>query len=425
MSLEEPPIDRQHGLRRLGKSRLIEIVAAVLVILALVAEGTTYALFGLAAATVTITPASRDVSKIYTLSAVTGTPDASRQQVEARLVSATTPAQTKTAKASGHLSAAAAQARGRLVLHNWDTAPKIFEAGTVLPDWSADLVVNCGDSPSAIVLDATVTVPAAVGTAAGYGVAYAPGHVLEPGAAGNIPATTGYNSCVYFLWAQGKCVPGFYRHCWTIAPASNFSGGQDAYNGPIVQQSDIDTTANSLISANQPDPQQVLQRQMRPGERLVDVPQCTPHASANHQAGDRTAQVTVSVSFTCAGEVYDQQAVFALATRLLTVHAAPAPGTGYALVGKVKTAVINATSAGQGSVTLTVFAEGVWAYQFTDAQKQHLAALLTGKSEPEGIRLAAGQPGVAHVTIQLAASQQTLPTNPRQITIVVQAVPGA
>jgi hypothetical protein len=408
-----------------GTRRLV-VIAAALVILALIAGGAAYALLGRATATITITPASQMVSNTYTLAAVTGTPDASKQQVGARLVSATTPAKTRTVKASGNLSLAATQAKGTLVLRNWDTTPKSFKAGTVLPDWSADLVVNCGDAASDIVLDAAVTVPATGGSATGYGVAYAPAHVLQSGSSGNIPGVSGDKGCMYFLWAQGTCDPGYFHHCWTIEPAGEFTGGQDAYNGPAVQQSDIDSAANSLISAYQPDALRVLQPAMKANERPLSAPSCTPQVKANHQAGDHAAQVTVSVAFTCAGVVYDQQAARALITPMLSAQAAADPGAGYARAGQVQLAVTNATPVPgeRGAMTLTIAAAGIWAYHFTDAQKQHLATLLSGKSAQEATRLASNQPGVADVFIRLSANQQTLPTDPRQIAVVVQAVPA-
>lgn len=426
MSLEASHSDRDRVLPRVGKHRLL-MLAAVVVLLALGAAGA-YALFGRAATTVTITPISRVVSSTYTLSAVTSLPDASKQQVAARLVSATTPTQTRMVNASGHLSLAATQAKGTLVLRNWDrSAPKTFAAGTVFPDLSGDRVVNCPTTAGTeMVLDASVTLPAA-DASQGPAVGYAPGHVLQPGADGNIPTTNGKNftGCYYYIWTNGFCTPGWLGYCWTIEPASPFTGGQDAYNGPMVQQNDIDTAASSLISAHQPDPQQVLQPKIRANERLAGTPQCAPQVRANHQAGDQAAQVKVTVSFTCTGEVYDDAGALEMAAGLLSQQAAANPGGAYTLIGKIKTAVTNAVIGSQGTITLTVSARGVWAYQFTDAQQQQLAALLAGKSERDAAQLAFAQPGVASVTIHLPANQHTLPTDPRQIRIIVQAIPAA
>lgn len=191
----------------------------------------------------------------------------------------------------------------------------------------------------------------------------------------------------------------------------------------MVQQSDINTAAGSLISAYRPNPQQVLQRTIRSNERLAGTPQCAPQASANHQAGDQAAQVKVTLSFTCTGEVYDEAGALEMAAGLLSQQAAANPGGAYTLMGKIKTTLTNAVMDSQGTLTVTVSARGIWVYQFTQAQQQ-LATLLGGKSERDAAQLAAAQPGVASVTIHLPANQPTLPTDPRQIHIIVQAIPG-
>jgi hypothetical protein len=423
MSLGRLHTDHAHALRRVGTRHLLVIAAAVVVLLALVAGGT-YALLNQGKAAVLITPASSTVNTSYTILGVTGAPDVSQNQVSTRLLSTNTPAQTKTVKASGHLSAPATPARGTMILRNWDSAPKTFQAGTVLPDWSADLVVNCGNAPDSIVLDATITVPAAP-TLGKFGVANAPAHIMEPGSGGNIPGPLGTNSCVMFLWAQGTCDPGYYHHCWTIAPAGQFTGGQDAYDGPMVQQSDIDNAANRLISANQPTPQRALQRQMQPGEQFLGTPQCVSHITPYQQAGAKAKQVTVSAYFTCTGQVYDQQETFALATSMLTAQAGINPGKRYTLVGSIKTALSSVMFTDQGTLRLTISATGVWVYQFTDAQKQRLASLLAGKSRQEAVQLASSQPGVAYVTVYLLANQQRLPSAPQQMSVLIQALPGA
>ncbi len=420
-------------LRRLGKRHLLLITLLAVILVALVAGGALYALFG-QTATVTITPSSTTVSASYTLSAVTSQPDASQQQVAARLVSAATPAQTRTVTASGHLSRTATQAKGTLVLRNWDQhAPITYKAGTVFPNLNGDRVVNCPTTVGTeMVLDATVTLPAArdVDSILTPAVAYAPGHVLQPGAAGNIPTTNGKNTpdgCYYYLWTNDFCTPGWLGYCHTVEQAGAFTGGQNAYNGPIVQQSDITSAANSLISAQHPDAQQVLQEHIQTNEQLAGTPTCAPQTSANHRAGDEAALVTVAVSFTCTGEVYDHAGALEMAAGLLSQQAAAYPGGAYALTGKITAAVVSASSSATqpGTLTLIVSASGVWVYHFSDAQQQQLAALLAGKNEQTAIRLAFAQPGVVGVTIHLPTNQQTLPADSRQISIVVQAVPPA
>lgn len=104
--------------RRSSKRRFILIAAAVLVMLALVGGGGAYVILG-ASATVTITPSSKDVSNTYPITAVTGTPDASKQQVGARLLSVTPPAQTKTVNATGQENIQGAYASGTVEVDNY------------------------------------------------------------------------------------------------------------------------------------------------------------------------------------------------------------------------------------------------------------------------------------------------------------------
>lgn len=434
MALKRLQTDHFPVLRSMSIRRLVVIIAVVLVILALSAGGIAYALLSQDSTIVTITPASKVLSTTSTLSAVTGQPDPSKNQVKARMVSVTTPAQTKTVQASGHLSSQAMSARGTLELYNWDRlAPVTFQAGTVFSETGGNRVLLCPDSAGIeMVLDATVTVPPA-DQAKGASEVDAPAHVLEAGTTGNIPGDEGTflltgvgdAPCYYFLWVGKRCSGGWLGYCWTAEPDGQFTGGQDTYEGPVVQQSDIDTAAHTLVSASQPNPEEILHRQMKPGEHLIGVPQCTQQVDPGARAGDHVAQVTVLVFFTCTGEVYDQREAFAQVTRMLTAQASTDPGAGYALVGTIKTTLISVLFDVQGTARLTVEARGVWVYHFTDAAKQHLTRMLAGKSKQEALQLASNQPGVAYVTIHLPTGEQHLPADPTRMAVVVEAVPGA
>src|SRR5437868_15477609 len=82
-------------------------------------------------ATVTITPTSKTVlSQAYTLYAVTRTPDASRHQVQGRLLSATF-SQTRQVAATGEGTIPGVQARGSLTFYNDSTSPQSFAAGQI------------------------------------------------------------------------------------------------------------------------------------------------------------------------------------------------------------------------------------------------------------------------------------------------------
>jgi VCBS repeat-containing protein len=113
-------------------------------------------------------------------------------------------------------------------------------------------------------------------------------------------------------------------------------------------------------------------------------------------------------------------------TKLLTDQATIEPGAGYTLVGKIATILTNSTTsdATKGIVTLTIKAEGVWVFQFSNIQRQQLAKLITGKSKQTTTDILLNQVGVARVDLQLPNGSNTFPTIPDQIRIVVRDVPG-
>lgn len=192
-----------------------------------------------------------------------------------------------------------------------------------------------------------------------------------------------------------------------------------------MQQSDINSAASALENANAPNAQQLLQSQAGASEQFIGNPSCNPNVRANHAAGDNATTVTVTVSFTCSGEVYDAGKAVSMAVQLLTSQAATSPGSGYALVGHIATGVGNVTlaNANSGTVIIPVSAQGTWAFQFSDAQQTALEQLVAGKSKSDALTLLSTQPGIAKVAIQLADSNATvLPTNTSQIKIIVQAI---
>jgi hypothetical protein len=170
-----------------------------------------------------------------------------------------------------------------------------------------------------------------------------------------------------------------------------------------------------------------LKAQLHPGEQFVSSPQCMPSITSDHQAADRATSVTVTVTVTCTGEVYDHQAAQSMVANLLRQEAARDPGPGYALVGSLVTDVrqVTVTDAKKGTLSLMVEAEGVWVYQFGAAQKQALAKLLVGKSTQNAQTLLLEQKGITTAAIQFSGGNgDTLPSDPSQITFVVQKVAG-
>lgn len=401
-NVNNPPVTPRTPSRWQCRGKPALVLLVMTVALALLGGGV--AAYGLlhVSATVTITPRSSNLKQTFTLTGVLGTPDASKMQVGARMVSVMTQSQTKTVPATGQQTTPGTHASGTLYVENDDTANAlILPAGSTFPN------MGCALSSLLIVLDARVSLPPSSSTTV-------PGHVNQVGASGNFPASCGDTAAFYYS-----------SNTLSITNNSAFTGGTDPQTVTAVTQSDIDGAANSLIQANQPNARQVIGGQLQPNEQLADKPQCSPTSSADHQAGDQASQVAVSVTFTCTGEAYDHAGALALAAALLKSQAANTPGAGYALVGQLKTTLLSATPDTQGAVQILAQAEGIWVFQFSAAQKQALAKLIVGKGQQEAQRLLATQPGVAQASITLSGGiGQTLPADAAKITLVVQTISG-
>ncbi len=367
--------------------------------------GSSPAIGGATSASITIVPDLKTVQNTFSIETVTGTPNTSQHQYQgARFLSTTTSTYTQTAQATGQGTIQGTHASGTVCIDNFDTtAPITLVAGSVYDNTKIPPFFH-------MVLDATETVPPAPSNTT-WSQRCGPAHVLEVGTIGN----NGFNN------NQG----GTLNYSVFNNPA--FNNGKDPQNYVAVQQSDIDNAANALINANSPNAQQSLQPQLRSNEQFINAPQCSPKVSSNHRAGDNAPSVTVSVSFTCSGEVYEADGARTMAAQLLTQQARTGPGSGYSLVGAITTTVTGATitNALQGTLTIMVSAQGKWIYQFTPAQKQALAKLIAGKKKDEAQSILLVQTGIAQVTIKLSGGDgATLPTDASKITINVNNATG-
>jgi len=395
------------------KSKLISVT---LVILLLVGTGTVFAWSHLqtqhatnkplailpASAIVSITPAHNDVSTTYTISAVTGKPNTALNQVQARLLSSVSPTQSNTVSATGNGTIPATQAHGSLTFWNDSTSSKTFSAGMVFTDANGIQVVN---DVGGTLLPGNPTTPqwTAVTVAA---------HVNQGGSVGNIKVIDINNWSPYgdgYFVAQND---------------SAFSGGQSAQNYSFIQSSDVSNVAgvvNTLKSSLLASTQAAVTAQVGANETLLNAVQCSPDVTYNHKTGDRATSITASVIVTCRGEVYNQQAAKDMATRLLQRKIATAPSTSYTLTNTITTTVAHAQlSDAQGTIALLVKAESFGMFQFSDAQKQELAALILGKSEQEAQSILLNQTGISQVVIRLSGGNgHTLPTDLRHITLNV------
>lgn len=353
-------------------------------------------------ATVTITPVRHDLKDAFLITAVTGTPDPNQRQVSARKLSYTTPPQSKTVPATGQVNTNPIQATGVLTFYNGNSFVYTVRAGTIFTDSHGVQVENVR----------AVSIPPG-NPAAGYGRTTASAIAAQGGTSGNIRAF------------DFDLLPCCGSGAVYVSNASAFTGGQDSQHYIAVSQNDIDGAANPLKTSQLQSAQGALQAQIKGNEQLVNPAHCSTNVTSNHKAGDRATSVTVTVTATCTGEVFDQQAARTMATNLLMAVAQKNFGNGYVLLdNKVVTDITSASVIdAKGTVSLNIKTEGVWFYQFSDTAKQNLAKLIAGKSEADAKRLLLQQPGVSDVQITIA-SGTTLPTDPTNISIVIKSIPG-
>jgi serine/threonine protein kinase len=359
-------------------------------------------------ASITITPQQKEWNKIYSLSAVTGTPHSAQHQVQARVLTVTTPAQAQTVKASGKrvMPGTGVAASGTLTFDNTALVPLAFPAGTVL----SNTLGTAGATQ--VALNAPVVVPAASATLPHTQASVAV-HVVKVGKAGNIAA----GQFVARGTAGVAAAPN-----WSATNPAAFAGGVDEQTYTYVQQSDIDTTAAALIQANTPVPAQVLKPKIPKNDRLVGEGACTPGQQANHQANDKAATVTVSVWFTCSGNLYDYDRASMLTASLLREEMKTAH---YTAINTVKTTLKQQRIANdQGTIALQMQAQARGSYYFDDAAMKNIAKQLAGKSMSQAQTWLKAQTSISTATIKLAGGtgKQVLPTSAQDITVTITAV---
>lgn len=350
-------------------------------------------------ATVTITPVSKDLKNVYALTALQN-PDPLQRQVQARFLYAASPVQSQTVNATGTGTTPGVQAIGQLIFYNEQIRPQLLPAGTVIVDAEGVQIVT----------DTDVTIPG--NNPPSLGQSQVTAHAVTPGTKGNIPALDFNNvPC---------CMPGIL-----VSNPNGFGGGQNAQSYTYVQQSDIDNATTTLASTLTARTLPVVQKQVRAGEQLVSSPACSPDITSDHSAGDRAATFNVSVMVICTGAVYNRDEADMLAANLLKSDPSLYPGANFVPVGNIVTTVRNAILNANGTISLQVFAEGIWAYQFSDAQLHTLLRLIAGKTQSEANSLLKDQAGVNKITIQLYGGDgHTLPSDTSHITLSVLGVSG-
>jgi hypothetical protein len=358
-----------------------------------------HVLTGTPTATVTLVPKSTQLANTYEISAVTGTPVSSQREVQARQLTYTTATQSKTVNATGVKQTPATQATGSLTFYNALGTSQTVSSGTVFNVGNGIQIENTSQA----------NIPAAHPPTEGSVTVNA--QAVTSGSRGNIAANT--------LYLSPCCASGI-----TVSNTSAFSGGQDPQNYTVVAQSDVNNAATPLGNQLLQTAQTSLKSQVHSGEVFSGQPQCSTNVTSNPAVGTASKTVTVNVSATCSGEVYDQSGAESLTTTLLQDQGNKQAG--YILTGIITTSQpqVISVNAKTGTILLLVKAQGTWVYQFNDTQKKDMAKAIAGKTKAQAQSILLKQTGVSAVSsIDISGGNgKTLPTDYTQITITTSSV---
>ncbi len=333
-------------------------------------------------ATITLIPVEKSVSITTTI------------QVQGRQLALLTLIQSTNALATGKRHLNARRAGGTITFYNGLLTSQTITAGTVLT----------GADGVHVITDQTATIPA--GNPPTYGQVTVLAHAVLAGTQGNIPSYDINTAC-----------------CATSVVAKNtraFTGGASARDFLVVTRTDINTAITSLLLTLSQSEDAALQAQLHRGEELI-TSSCTPHVSSDHKPGDEAKQVQVTVSETCSGIAYDAHEVYMNATQLITSQATTTLGANYSLIGDIQVTIVQGKviSPRQGVVSVVVQIAGTWVYQITPDLQHRLIRLIAGMSKQQAIATLLTFPGIAGAQITVKGVNQTLPEDPRSITIVV------
>jgi hypothetical protein len=391
-------------LSQSGQLRVPLLLLAVCLLMSAVVSGIYLIPLITASASVTLIPASTEISSTIALTVVTGTPHPGAQQVPGRLLSTLMLSQEQRISTTGTGHQQARAAHGTITLYNALPAVQAVPAGTLL----------VGADGVQVVTEEDAVIPAALMPTEGQISVSA--HALQAGPAGNIRAYDISGACCRAdVFAQNTAA---------------FRGGQNARVFPMVTFQDINGAVATLKALLAESVQAALQTQVLPGEALITPIACPPSVSVDHAAGDEATQVTVRVDETCTGDTYDTRTVHALVLQAVTQEAAKQLGTGYSLTGEVQVTGVTATPSlvkdhAHRAQVLQVTGVGTWAYQFSDAQLHQMAHLIAGKSRPEATTLLLEQPGVSQVATSVSGTDtSTLPADPGKIRLLVLSRPA-
>ncbi|HEV2457708.1 MAG TPA: hypothetical protein VGS80_05030 [Ktedonobacterales bacterium] len=338
--------------------------------------------------TVTILPIQTTLTTTATVALATGATKPLAPAIAGRMLSTLALSQARTVPTTGIGHQAAQAARGRVTFYNAALVVQTIPAGTLL----------VGADGTEIVTEQDAVLPAAQLPTEGQATVSA--QAVEVGPQGNIGTGDLHGACC--------------REDVFAENSAAFSGGQNARTYPMVTRHDLDSAVATLTTALDQSIQAAYTAQLAANEALVTPVPCTAQVSSTAQVGAEATTLTVTRTGTCTGVAYDQQALEALFFARMAAQVQAQLGSNALLLGTLRVTTQQVKREGR-TLTLTVQGVGGWAYQFSEAELQHLAALVAGKSAQQASALLLRQPGVGEVALSASA----LPANPGQIRLVV------
>ncbi|QBD82249.1 hypothetical protein EPA93_42235 [Ktedonosporobacter rubrisoli] len=381
---------RFRNVGKWGRSHLRLLLLAVLLLLILMLSALMLYQFWYApAATVTLIPASQELMLTTTLDITTEKADA-RTSVPGRLLPAVTMSQFQTIRATGVAHQQAQASHGTITFYNAAPAQQVIPAGTLLTG---------ADGVQVVTDESALVPPVSYPT---LGQARVSAHAVTTGSGGNIKAGDIYGPCCRLNIS---------------AVNSAFSGGQNERSYPIVTHQDIERAATMLQTRLQQSMQAALQTQVDVTETLITPLSCHSGISSDHQGGEEAKEAHITVSETCSGIAYTTASVLHLIQQRMQQQAEKQLGKGYTSAAMLHTRIAGVSRVNETLTRLQVGATDTWAYQFTQADQEHIKQLIVGERKQDATNRLLHIPGIQSVSLEVKNSS-TLPTDVHAIHLV-------
>ncbi len=363
------------------------LIIALLLLLSLLGGVLSHVLLPASTATVSLIPVHQSLSQAHTFTMADRT-DFTHGQIAAHQVTASSLTRTKKGKTTSTTHQDAAQATGQLLI-----IPTNATSGGAIRNMiihaANGIEIDTDQYPYiTLVPNQPTTVPA---------------HVAQAGSAGNIPA-----NFINATYSPGDD-PNLVLRVSNPAP---FSGGKNSYDGPIAEAVDIDFVSNDLKLQLQQEAQQALQKQIHPGEGLLDL-QCTPTIQTQPDPHTLSATVTARGSVTCKGMAYDQQGLQAWIRNDMLQLANKRFGPHLGLVRQINAS----TTTFANNIAIAVTSD--WATRLDRAGKQALTQAIAGKSQDETRDIVSRQFSARVTNINLSGWGLHLPTDANAIQLMI------